>query len=174
MSICLDNAEYRLMPPGEMLYGLLDVSRPPTFQHGILINRIARALGTYCDRSGIAQTAAGNAIVHTTGLYLIPDVVVTPGRRPLDTAIETITEWWLAVEVLSPTTRITDTMSKRGSYHEMGVDTVWLVDYETRSIAVTHRETRGQVAVVADILLWKPPGAAVPFVLSLAELFRDD
>jgi Uma2 family endonuclease len=150
------------------------VSRPPTFQHGILISRIVTALGKYCDRLGIAQTAAGNAIVDPTGLYMIPDVIITPGRRPLDTAIASIVEWWLAVEVLSPTTRITDTKFKRGAYHEMGVDTVWLIDYEARAVTVTRLDTPGQLTVVTDTLRWQAPGTAVPFELSLAELFRDD
>ena len=174
MSICFEQIPYQPMPPGQHLYGLASVSKPPTFAHGILISRVSMALAVYCDRLGVAQTATGNAIVHESELYMIPDIIVTSGRRPLDTAIETVTECWLAVEVLSPTTRTNDIRFKRNAYHELDVDTVWLVDYETRSVMVSHRETPRQVTVVKDSLHWQPPGVAEPFVLSLEELFRDD
>jgi Uma2 family endonuclease len=163
-----------MLPKGELLYGVFLVSKPGPFVHGILANRLGTALGVYCDRLRIAQVAMENAVVHETDLYFLPDVLVTPGRRPLKTPIRDFKDWLLVAEVLSPTTRNVDIGFKKDAYHALGVETVWLVDPDARTVAVTQRLTPNEVTVVTERLVWLPPGAAEPFTLALAELFRDD
>jgi Uma2 family endonuclease len=62
----------------------------------------------------------------TRGLSLRPDVLVC-NRQDADAKFLT-TPPHLAVEVLSPATRVTDVVLKRGLYEQSGVPSYWLLD----------------------------------------------
>ena len=55
-------------------------------------------------------------------------LLVTPARYPIDSKWEEIDEHWLAVEVLSRSSRVYDREIKRDAYIALGVPEVWLVD----------------------------------------------
>lgn len=75
----------------------------------------------------------------------------------------------LAVEVLSPSDRMADALSKITMYLEAGVRLVWLVDPETRTVSVFTPDTAPQTLRQGDTLAG---GEVLPdFSLSIAEIF---
>src|SRR6476661_527333 len=64
-----------------------------------------------------------------------------------------ISEHWLAVEILSRSSRVYDREFKRDAYLTLGVREVWLVDVQYRSIEVCMRSGTGRV--VHDALTWR-------------------
>jgi Uma2 family endonuclease len=56
-----------------------------------------------------------------------------------------ITEHWLAVEVLSRSSRIYDREFKRDAYFALGLEQVWLVDWRDRSVEVCAGKGRSRV-----------------------------
>ena len=67
---------------------------------------------------------------------LVPDILVYPSRFPLGTAWKDITEWLLAIEIVSPSSAVYDRDHKRRAYLALGVREYWVVDPMRRSIEV--------------------------------------
>lgn len=68
---------------------------------------------------------------------LQPDILVYPARYPIDSKWEDIDEHWLAVQVLSRSSRVYDREIKRDAYIALGVQEVWLVDRWSKVVEVT-------------------------------------
>ncbi|WP_343982958.1 MULTISPECIES: Uma2 family endonuclease [Kribbella] len=71
----------------------------------------------------------------TRRLSLRPDILVTPRA---DAGPQYVQNALLAVEVLSPTTRTTDVVTKRALYAEHGVPAYWLLDPAAQELTVLH------------------------------------
>ena len=80
-----------------------------------------------------------------------------------------ITEHWLAVEVLSRSSRMYDRLYKRDAYFQLGVQQVWLVNIENRSIEVSRSRTEHDV--VLDVIRWRVPTLDRVVAVDLAEVF---
>ncbi|HET9777100.1 MAG TPA: Uma2 family endonuclease [Gemmatimonadaceae bacterium] len=78
-----------------------------------------------------------------------------------------ITEHWLAVEILSRSSRVYDREFKRDAYFALGLQQVWLVDWRDESVEVC--AAKGKSSVVRDRILWRIAGAEV--VIDLREAF---
>ena len=79
-------------------------------------------------------------------------------------------EFWLAIEVLSPSSRVYYRDFKRDAYLALGVREVWIVDWRERVVEVTR--TRGHFRRARGEIRWRPPGLA-PVTISLDEVFQD-
>jgi len=99
---------------------------------------------------------------------LEPDLLVVPPRFPLGVPWAEITEYWLAVEILSRSSHVYDREFKRDAYLALGVREVWLVDLRDRSIEVCTRPGGGRV--VRDAVTWSMPDGDVVVNVELAEL----
>jgi Uma2 family endonuclease len=75
------------------------------------------------------------------------------------------------VEVLSPTTARADRFTKRRRYQEAGVPLYWIVDGEEQRVETWTPDAEFPMSET-ERLVWHPAGAAQPFTLQLAELFR--
>ena len=100
---------------------------------------------------------------------LEPDLLVVPPRFAPGIPWAEITEHWLAVEVLSRSSRVYDREFKRDAYLALGVREVWLVDVRDRSIEVCPRSGAGRA--VRDALTWSAPDDDVSVHIEIAELF---
>ncbi|HEX7980989.1 MAG TPA: Uma2 family endonuclease [Gemmatimonadaceae bacterium] len=100
---------------------------------------------------------------------LEPDLLVVPPRFALGMPWAEITEHWLAVEILSRSSRVYDREFKRDAYLALGVREVWLVDPRDRSIEVCTQPGEGRV--VRDAVTWSMPDGDVSVHVELAELF---
>lgn len=154
----------------ELLGGVLLVTPAPVPAHQVVATRIAIALGG--DLQGIEgiHVACPGAVYAPPDTGLEPDVLVFGAPTGLPKSWREVREWWLAVEVFSPSSRIYDRDFKRDAYLALGVREVWLVDLEARTVFVSTPEARD--VPVTGLLRWHRPGPVAPCEINLAEVFR--
>jgi Uma2 family endonuclease len=80
-----------------------------------------------------------------------------------------ITEHWLAVEVLSRSSRVYDRKFKRDAYLALGVPEVWLVDVSGRNLERCRRGSDAEL--LRDALDWRVPASDVVVRVDLREVF---
>ena len=156
----------------ELVEGMLLVTPAPASDHQIVIARLVTALNTFFGSRGPAVAVSPGEIEIAPKLHLEPDVLVLPTRFRPGTKWTAMSDWWLAVEVLSPSSKHYDRDYKVGAYLGVGVSEVWIVDLDHRSIEVSDAEGRRSI-VQTDILRWDPEGMTMPLELDLEEIFRD-
>ena len=93
-----------------------------------------------------------------------------PARFPLSCKWSEIRDWWLAVEVFSPSSVIYDRDFKRNAYLALGVAEVWLVDLDEREILVSRRGGPTDLRC-RERLVWMPAEMPEPLELNLAAVF---
>lgn len=151
----------------ELLDGLLLVTPAPRAVHQIVAGRLHVMLASAV--AGLAHVVGPGAISVPPGTQLQPDALVYPARfGPMVDWVK-ITEHWLAVEVLSRSSRIYDREFKRDAYFALGVPQVWLVDYADRSVEVCRPRQAGDV--VRNVIRWRVPTLDLVVPIHLAEVF---
>lgn len=153
----------------EILDGVLLVTPAPSFGHQIVASRIQGALIATLQMTGHAHVVGPGAIAVPPRTQLQPDILVFPSRFGPRVDWAKISEHWLAVEVLSRSSRVYDGEVKRAAYFTLGVRQLWLVDPRDRSVEVwrsPHLHSTEREAI-----RWSPPGLARLVTLDLAELF---
>jgi Uma2 family endonuclease len=155
----------------ELLEGMLLVTPAPSFVHQVVATRLAAMLTAALRGSGATVVAVG-AIQRGEHTQLQPDVLVCrPGMHPtLDW--RDIRGWWLAVEVLSPSSRLYDREVKRGAYLDLGVQEYWIVDPADCSIELWST-TRSQGLRATKELVWRPAPLDREIAVDLRELFDE-
>jgi len=159
----------------ELLDGVLLVTPAPRPEHQVVVSRLQVAFGFALVLPAHAHVVGPGAVTLPPRTQLAPDLLVYPARFAPTTPWSEITEHWLAVEILSPSSHVYDREFKRDAYHALGVPEVWLVDIDARTVE-TSRATDGHAPwreVVRTEVRWKPPVAAagVTVTISLDELF---
>ncbi len=128
--------------PGELVRGVFVPMSRPTVQHGRLMARIARLLGNFVEARRL-----GEVIVGDSGFVLDkeeqtlrgPDVAfISKDRIPPEGLPD---DWWegapdLAVEIVSRTQTAHDLARKALEYLQAGTKMVWVVDPESKTVAV--------------------------------------
>ena len=156
----------------ELVEGILLVTPQPASDHQIVVTRFVTALAAYLGSSGPAHVVSPGEIEMAPKLHLEPDVLVFPSTFPPGTKWTEITGWWLAIEVLSPSSRHYDRDYKLEAYVRVGVREVWLVDLDRRSVEVSAQD--GRRPVLHDrTVSWHAAGMSRPLVLGLDDIFRD-
>jgi Uma2 family endonuclease len=153
----------------ELLDGVLLVTPAPSYAHQIIVNRLQFRLTQAVVVPGDGQVVGPGAITVLPGTQLEPDILVHPARFPVDSKWENIDEHWLAVEVVSRSSRVYDREIKRDAYMALGVREVWLVDRWRKVVEVSR--TRGPGAIVDKVLRWRVPTLASEVEISLTEIF---
>ena len=156
----------------ELLDGMLLVTPAPSYAHQVVATRLARMLADELEPHTTAEVVAVGAIQRGKYTQLQPDVLVCPpGVRPT-LQWRDIRGWWLAVEVLSPSSRLYDREVKRGAYLALGVEEYWVVDPGDCSVEIWSRE-HPEGRRVADQLVWRPAALDRDIVIDLRRIFRD-
>ncbi len=156
----------------ELLEGWLIVSPLPSSRHQGISMQILYALHEHLGRGAHGCVYPVGAVHRGPPTRLLPDIlVVSPLGRPGVEWAE-MTEPWLAVEVLSPSTEAYDRRYKVDAYLALGVREVWLVDPRERAIEV-HRTIGEDPTYGTDVLTWRAPTVATPLTLDVAALFAD-
>ena len=153
----------------ELLEGMLLVTPAPSYAHQIVATRLATMLTNAL--AGDAQVVAVGAIQRGKDTQLQPDVLVCPPEFRATLNWRDIRGWWLAVEVLSPSSRLYDRDVKRGAYLALGVREYWIVDPGDCSVEVwsrAHNEPRR----ATEVLVWQPTVLGRKIVIDLRQLFR--
>jgi Uma2 family endonuclease len=153
----------------ELLDGVLIVTPAPNQRHQIIALRLAVRLTAGIGSDELARVVAPGVVRRPPRTQLEPDVLVYPARFPGNAPWSVITEHWLAVEIYSPSSKIYDREFKRGAYLTLGVQEVWLVDADERTIEVCRE---GDVVEThRDRLQWSIPGTDRTVTIELHELF---
>jgi Uma2 family endonuclease len=155
----------------ELLEGMLLVTPAPSITHQIVATRLAHILMNALGDGRKAHVVAVGALQRGEKTQLQPDILVFPASFPPDTDWRTIQGWWLAVEVMSPSSRVYDRVVKRDAYLALGVDEYWVVDIRDRSIEVWKRGSAASERAV-NSLTWRPAALGTDVIVTLEEVFR--
>jgi Uma2 family endonuclease len=122
--------------------------------HQIVTLNLAAALHQAVVPSSRAWIVSVGELEIGTRTLLNPDILVYPLSYAPGTPWMRIRDWWLAVEVLSPSTRVYDRDFKQRAYLDLGVEEVWLVDPEKGIVEVWNEE--GRERIPRGLLDWRP------------------
>lgn len=151
----------------ELLDGVLLVTPQAALVHQVVANRIQFKLTESLQIPGLAHVVGPGAVVRMPRTQLQPDILVFPARFSPMTDWRKITEHWLAVEVLSRSSRIYDREFKRDAYFALGLQQVWLVDWRDESVEVY--TAKGKSRVIRETIRWRVAG--VQLIIDLNEVF---
>jgi Uma2 family endonuclease len=152
----------------ELLDGVLLVTPAPRQVHQVVVGELQFRLLDAIGRNGVARVVGPGAITRLPSTQLEPDILVYPARFSAKLNWAEITEHWLAVEVLSRSSRAYDRLFKCDAYFALGVPQVWLVDIDDRSVEVWRSRTEHET--VRDVIRWAVPTTDVVVTIDLAEL----
>ena len=152
----------------ELLDGVLLVTPAPEQVHQLVAGRLQARISMALPQS-IGAVVGPGVVVSPPGTQLQPDVLVYPARFPVAAKWTDITEHWLAIEIFSPSSRVYDRQFKRAAYLELGVQQVWLVDIEDRSIDVWRSRHARQIA--RDVIRWSVPTTDLVVTIDVGEVF---
>ena len=152
----------------ELLDGVLLVTPFPAAVHQIAAGRISARLSSGV--GGAAHVVSPGVISVPPRTQLQPDILIYPSRFSPTTDWAKVDEHWLAVEVLSRSSRIYDREFKRDAYFALGVREVWLVDLRDLSVEVCRGKGAGEI--VRDVVAWTVPGTNRVARVPLAAIFE--
>lgn len=158
----------------ECIDGELLVTSGPTIGHQVAAGRLYRVLADYLDVQRIGYPLFAPLDVQLTDDSLMqPDLMVVPLRdgRPPRTG-DHIDRLVLAIEILSPSSRRGDRVTKRRLHKRAGTPEYWIVDAEARAIE-RWRPADERPEVVDGMLEWHPDGATAPLRLDVGALLAD-
>lgn len=157
----------------ELLDGELIVTPAPTDVHQLIAGELYVRLSSYLRPHAVARPLMSPADVRRPDRRrnrVQPDVFVVrlhDAKRPAYPY--DITDLLLAVEVVSPSSIMTDYQRKRDLYVGARVE-YWVMDADARTVAVwRHGVTPG--ALFTDVLEWQPSGMPNTLAVDLNEFF---
>ena len=153
----------------ELLDGVLLVTPAPALSHQLVASRLQGRLIEAVQWTGHAFVVGPGAVVRMPNTQLQPDILVFPSRFSPETDWRKVTEHWLAIEILSRSSRVYDRDFKRDAYFALGVQQVWLVDRRDKSVEVCR--ALGKSDVVRDTIRWQVPTLDVLVSIDLREVF---
>lgn len=153
----------------ELLGGVLLVTPSPSFAHQLIASRLHTCLANAVQIPGHGYVLGPGVVVQHPRTQLQPDILVIPSRISPKADWKNLTEHWLAVEVLSRSSRTYDRKFKRDAYLALGVSEVWLVDGRERNVEIS--KAPGHSEMQTDILEWVSPVKGVRVVIELEDLF---
>ena len=115
----------------ELVRGELLVTPAPRLWHEIVTQRIEHTLTAYVQNAGLPFHVFGSRSEVSWGdddTEVQPDTFVVPIAQARTLKWEQLTDLFLVVEVLSPSTSRHDRFTKRAEYQRRGVPLYWIVD----------------------------------------------
>src|SRR5207253_2156281 len=106
----------------ELLDGVLLVTPAPSSAHQLVSHRLSGELYVALQQPEYAHVVAPGAVEHKDTTQLQPDILVYPASYSPTARWSHIKEHWLAVEVLSRSSRMYDREFERNAYLALGVE----------------------------------------------------
>jgi len=153
----------------EVLAGTLLVTPSPGSAHQGVAARLSALFASHILARRLALFSPG-VVTAPPLTQLEPDLLIVPPWFALGIPWAEISEHWLAVEILSRSSRVYDREFKRDAYFALGVREVWLVDLRDRSIEVCTQPGAGRL--VRDAVTWSMPDGDASVHVELTELFE--
>ena len=154
----------------ELLDGQLLVTPSPNNGHQLVANRLQFALTFAVGRTGEAHVVGPGVLRVPPGIHLEPDVLVYSARFKPGSDWVDINAHWLAIEILSRSSRMYDREFKRDAYLALGVSEVWLVDTQAKSVEIFRN---GFAETVHDIIRWRVPEIDRIVAVDLGAIFDE-
>lgn len=156
----------------EVVDGVLLMTPGPGVPHEFMVERLALAIRRVLGPAVGVRILTGGAVQFGKFTRMEPDLLVIPDHYTPKSVWDDMRDWWLAVEVLSPSGRAYDVDIKRPAYLALGVAEVWLVDTVALAVQVWKPGAKS-AETVTRTLRWRPPGMNRDLVIDLAEVFQD-
>lgn len=121
----------------ELIDGELFLNPAPRSRHQSVSHNLVLHLGTYVRSNRLGRVRDNSGVRVSESTYVIPDVVFVSRDRVSifgEESIEAAPD--LVCEILSPSTRRQDLITKRALYSRIGVLEYWLIDPDARSVSV--------------------------------------
>jgi Uma2 family endonuclease len=158
----------------ELIDGDLLVNPAPRSKHQSVNHNLVLHLGNYVRLNRLGRVRENSGVHVSEGTYVIPDAVfVARDRLSIfgEDNIEAAPD--LVCEILSPSTRRQDLITKRALYARIGVCEYWLIDPDALSVTVLVLENGGFIELAPN-----EPGVVASRVLpglhlKLDEVFED-
>ena len=162
--------------PAELIDGRITPMSPTQNLHAYIVFEIGRHLGNFNAARRLGWVIGAESGVYTSRQ---PDTVramdiafVSRRRLPvLERGFLRVAPE-LVVEVVSPTDRRSDLQAKLAEYFAIGVDVVWVVEPERRSVLVYRAGLEPEALDEYDML--RGEGLLTGLEISLAELFATE
>ncbi|MEO7521609.1 MAG: Uma2 family endonuclease [Gemmatimonas sp.] len=154
----------------ELLDGVLLVTPAARRMHQVVAGRLHVRLALAVEEVGLAQIVSPGVVVQVPRTQLQPDILVQPARFALEKDWSRVTDHWLAIEVLSRSSRVYDREIKRGAYFALGVREVWLVDIPDKSVEIWRRPSESTTA--RESLVWRVPTVDLDVTIDLLTIFE--
>ncbi len=149
----------------ELIDGALVVTPAPSYEHQRVALRLARLLDDLCPQDFVTLTAPF-AVLLAEDTELQPDILVA--RRTDITHENLPAAPMLAVEVLSPSTRLIDLNLKKARYEAAGCPSYWVVDPDPDHLELTAWElVDGAYVQVAQVSGTEALHATKPFTVTV-------
>ena len=148
----------------ELIDGVLIVSPSPARRHQRAVLELAVLLRDACP-DGMEVLVAPFDVALADDTVLIPDVLVARERDLTERDLPAAPV--LAVEVLSPSTRRFDLMTKRSRYEAAGTNSYWVADPDVPSLTAWELDERGVYQQVAQVVGDETFDAIRPFAVSV-------
>ncbi len=157
----------------ELVQGELVPMSPPGFDHGCIVLDIAAALREFVQsrKLGLVAVEAGFCVSHDPDTVRSPDVAFVRAERIPSGGVRAFFQGApdLAVEVISPSDRASEVISKAQDWLQAGCIAVWVIDPETKTVTVYSNRPQTLFLSEKDTLVCEEllPG----FRLPIAQVF---
>lgn len=155
----------------ELVHGELLVTPAPTSDHQGIVDALADRLFPYIRENAVGVLQFPKTVIQLDDSQTEPDLMVRTARLVPGHDWRAAPLPILTVEVLSPSSRRGDSVTKRGFYRELLIPEYWIFDGEQRTVRVV-RPDRDDV-VLDRTLEWHPSPAPAPLVIDLVAVFTE-
>ena len=158
----------------EVVRGELLVTPVPGGRHQPIVTQLLSPLVRYLEAHGLLR----QLLTPPADITLSFDTLVQPDLLVADTAAflrsgkwTDVTELFLVVEVISPSSVRADRTLKRPEYQQHGIPLYWIVDGDQRQVEVWTPDAQAAV-IERERLVWRHPAINDECVIELVRLFE--
>lgn len=172
----ISSSEYFAGPETKIRCDLIDgeiiMAPSARWHHEAVVATLISDLSNFLERIGRGHVFGSLDVEIDAWNVVQPDVLVVLNRSLLDDKGRLRGLPDLAIEVLSPSNRKHDLVTKRGIYERAGVSELWLIDVDARSVVID-RLIDGRYMRVLDTKSGDVESQAVAgFRTTVARIFR--
>lgn len=158
----------------ELIDGVLLVNPAPTWRHQTVSSNLIRALDNHVRRARLGWVRDNTGVHIGERTYVIPDLVyISRERQNIIRAANIEAAPDLVCEILSPSSRRSDLLTKRSLYARIGVREYWIIDPEAESLTVLALESDSYVEIVPEKAGEVVSRVLPPLRISLSDVFED-
>lgn len=139
----------------ELIDGVLIVSPAPTYRHQMISVQLVSLMNALCP-TGLRVYSAPCDVVLADDTMVQPDILVTTDVA--DRSVRPL----LAIEILSPSTRMFDLVLKKERYQRAGIPSYWVIHPEGPRL-VAWELRGGEFVEIADVTGDQEWSASAPF-----------